>query len=412
MSERKKAHAALAESERRFRNIFDSTRVAIAQLDWSRLAGIVETLRSSGIQDFHAYFDAHPRALRQARRGIRIVEANEVTLRLLGSPGHVRPTATLDDILPEDDRSFPESLLALVRGEPAFEGEAEVRTLAGGRVPVLFNLAFPPRGGSYDCVLVSAVDITERKEAQEALLAAQAELARAARVEALGELTAALAHEVNQPLAAVTTSGEAALRWLRRDPPALEEVAASLARVVANGRRAGEIVFRIHGFLAKRPMRREWFSLPELIEEAISLLERELAQGGVRVRREFVPGLPRIYGERIRLQQAIINLMTNGLQAMLDVAIATRLLTVRVRLESDVEMLVQVLDTGVGLTPESQRRLFEPFFTTKENGMGLGLAISRSTIEAHGGRMWASRREDGPGTSIACTVPITTPGVE
>jgi len=253
-------------------------------------------------------------------------------------------------------------------------------------------------------VLVHALDITERKEAAEALLTVQADLAHAARVSTMGELTATMAHEINQPLAAVVTNGEAALRWLRRPAPDLGEATDALGRVVTNGRRAGEIVARIRGFLAKSPPRHESLDLAEMIGEAAQLLERELARHAVILRQENEPGLPRVRGDRLQLQQVVVNLMVNGIQAMAAIRDRPRVLTVRTSRQEDGPVRVDVADTGEGIRPEALERVFQPFYTTKSNGMGMGLAICRSTVEAHGGRLWVS--DAGPGAVFHVLLPV------
>ena len=252
-------------------------------------------------------------------------------------------------------------------------------------------------------MLVHALDITDRKQAEAALLTVQADLAHAARVATMGELTATMAHEINQPLAAVVTNGAAALRWLKRPSPDLDEAMDALGRVVANGRRASEIVARIRGYLKKASPRHESLDLPELIGEAAQLLDRELARHAVSLRAERAPDLPRVSGDRLQLQQVIINLMVNAIQAMAVTADRARILTLRTARQEDGQVRVDVIDTGDGLGPEAQERVFQPFYTTKVDGMGMGLAICRSTVEAHGGRLWIS--DAGPGAAFHVLLP-------
>ncbi|MFE1600024.1 sensor histidine kinase [Methylobacterium sp. ID0610] len=302
---------------------------------------------------------------------------------------------------------FPEdrdAILTELNRTGRWEGELIQRTRAGRRIVVESRWALQ-RGAAGEplAVLETNTDITERKEAEAALLTLQADLAHAARVATMGELTATMAHEINQPLAAVVTNGEAALRWLRRPVPDLGEAAEALTRAVANGRRAGEIVARIRAFLAKAPPRQEWLDLTEMIGEAAQLLDRELARHDVTLRAEREPGLPLVRGDRVQLQQVMINLMVNGIQAMAAVADRPRILTVRTRREEGMQVRIEVADTGEGIRPEAMERLFQPFFTTKSNGMGMGLAICRSTVEAHGGRLWVS--EAAPGAVFRFTLP-------
>ncbi len=220
----------------------------------------------------------------------------------------------------------------------------------------------------------------------------------------MGELTATMAHEINQPLAAVVTNGEAALRWLKRPVPDLGEVTDALGRAVANGKRAAEIVARIRGFLKKAPPRRESLDLPEMIAEAAQLLDRELARQAVSLVTEAGPDLPRVRGDRVQLQQVVVNLMVNGIQAMAATSGRARVLTLRSTWQDDGQVRVDVTDTGDGIAPEARERIFQPFYTTKADGMGMGLAICRSTVEAHGGRLWIS--EAGPGAAFHMLLPV------
>ena len=400
---RKAAHAALVESERRYRTIFDTTGVSILLQDWTQVKAALDTLGDAGTR-LEDYLACNPEFVRRLRRKVRIVDVNAVTLRMMGATDKASVTRSFDDFLAEDDPAFTRVLLALGKGETFYEGEMRIRTLAGVAVPILFGITFPAEADGFARTLVFAVDITERKQAEQMLLAVQAELAHAARTATLGELTASIAHEVNQPLAAIVTNGQAALRWLRRDVPDLNEATEALNRVVANGRRAGEIVTRIRTFLTKAPPRREPIAIDGMVDEAASLIEREMSRNGVRLRREVVAGLPPILGDRVQLQQVMINLMVNGIQAMASVRDRPRILEIRACQACDGGVGVQVIDSGEGLVPDVSDRLFEPFFTTKADGMGMGLSICRSTIEAHGGRLWASGH-DGPGAAFHFTLP-------
>ncbi|MCK2055854.1 ATP-binding protein [Methylobacterium sp. 37f] len=411
ITERRRAHAALVQSERRYRTIFDSARVSILQQDWRAVRAALDALPAETRATLGTYLDGHPEMVRTLRRSVTIVEANAEMRRLIGAGEEAAPPRTLDAYLPDDEPTFAASLAALARGDAFFEGETAIRTLSGARVPILFGITFPSEPGGFECVLVFAVDITERKQAQEALLAVQAELAHAARVTTLGELTASIAHEVNQPLAAIVTNAEAALRWLRRDVPDLMEAASALRRVVASGTRAGEIVSRIRTFLAKAPPPRDWIDLREMIDESAQLLERELARSGVRLMRELASDLPAILCDRVQVQQVLINLMINAVQAMAMVDDRPRRLILRVAADVAADataVRVTVADNGAGIPDEVVEQVFRPFFTTKPDGMGMGLAICRSTIEAHGGRLWVSGHE-GPGAAFHFTIP-TTPG--
>ena len=250
----------------------------------------------------------------------------------------------------------------------------------------------------------TAIDITESKRAEEALRQAQADLARANRVTTMGELTASLAHEVNQPIGAAITDANTCLRWLTRDQPDLEEARAAASRMVKDGKRAGEIIGRIRVLFQKGTPEREWVDVNEVIREMIVLLHNEITQHSISVRTELARDLPRVMGDRVRLQQVMMNLIMNSIDAMKDVA-GTREIGIKSQPAENEQLLVSVSDTGVGLPPKQADQIFNAFFTTKSHGTGMGLRISRSIVESHGGRLWAA--DNAPsGASFHLTLPI------
>jgi PAS domain S-box-containing protein len=234
--------------------------------------------------------------------------------------------------------------------------------------------------------------ITERKRAEEALRAMQAELAHANRVTTMGQLSASIAHEVNQPIAATVTNAQAALRWLRARPPNLEEVRYSLDRIVDDGKRAGNVIGGIRALIHKVPPRRDWFGLNEAILEMVALTRSEMFKHGISLQTELAPGLPLVEGDRTQLQQVILNLILNAIEAMDGSDEGTRELRINTEAEA-AGVLVTISDSGPGLDPADAERVFQAFYTTKPKGMGMGLAICKSMVEAHGGRMWVSANE-------------------
>ena len=234
-------------------------------------------------------------------------------------------------------------------------------------------------------------DITERNQAQEALRRAQAELAHINRVMTLGELTASIAHEVNQPLAAIVTNGAACMRWLGREPPELDEARSAVESMISDGMRASEVIQRLRALSRKTELHKVRFDINGVIDDVIRLVQREALDHFISLRLELASGGLPVLGDRIQLQQVIINLVMNGMEAMASATGRPRELVIRSRRQEDGQVLIEVQDSGIGIDPENVNRLFNAFFTTKPNGMGMGLSICRSIIEAHGGRIWASR---------------------
>jgi len=228
----------------------------------------------------------------------------------------------------------------------------------------------------------------ERKHAEEALRHAQGDLARVSRITTLGELTASLAHEVNQPIAAAVTNANTCLRWLTRERPDLEEAREAASRIVKDATRAAEIVSRTRLLFKKGTAQRELVGLNEMVREMIVLLRGEATRHKILIGTDLATGLPQVTGDRVLLQQVLMNLMLNGIEAMKDMDGKRELLIKSQETENE-EVIVSVSDTGVGLPAQQADQIFKAFFTTKPQGTGMGLSISRSIVEAHGGRLWA-----------------------
>jgi C4-dicarboxylate-specific signal transduction histidine kinase len=216
------------------------------------------------------------------------------------------------------------------------------------------------------------------------------EVAHANRVATMGQLTASIAHEVNQPIAAAVTNAEAALRWLGARPPDLEEVGQALGRIVKDAHRAGDVIGRIRELIKKAPSRKDRVDINEAIREVIELTRGEAAKNGASVQTALGEGLPAIEGDRVQLQQVVLNLIVNAVQAMGAVAEGPREMLITTAQAEPDGVLVAVKDSGPGVAPESLEQLFVPFYTTKPGGLGMGLSICRSIIEAHGGRLWVT----------------------
>jgi C4-dicarboxylate-specific signal transduction histidine kinase len=239
----------------------------------------------------------------------------------------------------------------------------------------------------------TATDITatiRADHAEEELRKAQMELAHVTRVTTLGELTASIAHEVNQPLAGVIANAEACLRWLDRATPDLDALHRSVEWIIDDGNRASEVIRRVRALAKKSDIEKAALDINDVVREVIALVQRELIRHLVSLRMELATALPMILGDRVQLQQVIINLVMNGIEAMQSVTDRPRELVIRSRQDESQQVLLSVTDCGVGISAENADRLFTAFFTTKSSGMGMGLSICRSIIEAHGGRLWAT----------------------
>jgi len=260
-----------------------------------------------------------------------------------------------------------------------------------GRIKFVLSLRAPagPEFNGVGTIIGATMDVTDRKNAEEALRLAQADLAHASRVNTMGELTAALAHEVNQPITAAVTNANACLRFLSGDTPDLQEAREAVTAIVHAGVRAAEIVSRTREFFRKGVPQKALVDLDDVVRGTIVLVESEARRHAVSIRTRLAAGAPAVMGDRVQLQQVIVNLVMNGIDAMKEVE-GVRELAIRTRRTDGGETVVSISDVGLGLPPLGADQIFNTFFTTKPDGTGMGLSISRSIVEAHGGRIWAT----------------------
>jgi PAS domain S-box-containing protein len=342
----------------------------------------------------------------------QIIEANDAFLDMVGytrddvSSRRLRWTG----MTPVEWHAAGERAANQVRATGACEVfEKEYFRKDGSRVPVLVGAAAVGRTRSESIAFV--LDQTERKraeteahESERRYSEAQMELAHANRVATMGQLAASIAHEVTQPIAAAFTNAQAALRWLGTQPPDLEEVRQALGRIVKDTNRASDVIGRIRDLIKKAPPQKDSLDINETIRDVIVLTSGEWVKHGVSAQTQFAESLPLVQGDRTQLQQVILNLIINAIEAMSRVGEGSRRLLISTGKDGQDGVLVAVQDSGPGLTPADHDRLFEAFYTTKPSGLGMGLSICRSIIEAHGGRLWATANVPR-GTVFQFTVP-------
>src|SRR6516225_2003874 len=378
VTERVRFEAALRASEERWRAIFETAAVGIAT---EPLAGGVSSV-------------------------------NPAFQRLLGYSESELQKLTTFDFTHEDDLAATRKLRnGIITGpQRSYRLEKRYRHKDGTIIWADVNASMVPATDSTPAFLaVMAVDITARRHAEDALRAAQSELARVSRLTTMGGFAASIAHEVNQPLMAIVTNAETCLRWLENDRSDLDEARQAAQRIVSNGHRAAAILRSIHGLARKSEPEMTQFNINDAISDVLTLARGELQRHDILLETDFSAGVQPIMGDRVQLQQVILNLIRNGVEAMSTVTLRRRVLQVSSQIDERGDVVIAVTDTGTGLDPTKKERIFDAFFTTKPEGMGLGLSICRSIVETHGGRLWASPNLT-QGSTFQFTVPAAADG--
>jgi PAS domain S-box-containing protein len=359
---RKRAETALRASEERWRSMFEASNLGIAVLD----------------------------------ENLHYVATNPPLQAMLGFTEDELQQLTPLDVTAEEDRAATRALLTeLQRGErDHFDTSKQFRRKDGTLIWAHSYVSAVRDGGSRTKMFIGTViDTTEAKRAQDALRETQSNLERVTRLTTMHAVTASIAHEVNQPLAAIVTAGDAALTWLRRTPPEVGEAAKIVDQIISDGYRASQVVTSVRTMFKKDEHAKACLDVNEVIEEVLTVLRGELNKKRVLVRTKLGRELPPISADRVQLQQVVLNLVMNAGEAMDAMPVGARRLTIRSRASAPNEVIIAIEDSGPGIDAKDTERIFDAFFTTKPQGMGMGLSICRSIVEAHGGRLWAAARE-------------------
>ncbi|WP_157082604.1 PAS domain-containing sensor histidine kinase [Sphingomonas asaccharolytica] len=379
-------------SEERYRTLIHHLPGALLQVDSRPMTAIFDKLRQDGVTDIGAYLDAHPDLVGHSRGIVQVTDANRDALKLFG-------VNRVEDLIGPVNFLFAASVDTAKRVIAAHFAEqrthAEVTKIytLGGRVrDVEMAVTYPTPPERVDVTLISLIDITDRLRTEAQLRQLQADYTRATRISMLGELATSIAHEVNQPLSAIVTNAETSLRWLSRAEPNLPKVHQLTTRIVDSARHASDIVQRIRSMAARRPPERVELDLNEVVEEALQFVRHELESRSIKLSVKSGRRLPSVLADRVQLQQVIVNLLLNGVQAqsgqegLIDISTLAAL---------DGTVQLTIHDGGPGIANENLGRVFGSFFSTKEEGIGIGLAICQSIITAHGGTIVAGNHPKG-----------------
>jgi len=400
------AYWELAASEQRYSNLINNVPLPVWQVDARVMSDVIQRLKSNGVSDIESHLIEEPDLVRFACEAVVVTEVNDSAMRLFKG-------ASRDDFLQSVTYLYsetPEAALRVVKahfeGRRNYSEEMKIRTFDGELRDVLFYVTFPQFPEKLDKTLIMMIDVTEQRRIEQQLRKIESDFAHAARVSALGELVSSIAHEVRQPLSVIVTDADTGLRWLGRDEPNVPKVKAIISRIMENAHRANEIIRRIKDMAVKSDPVRLIVDVNDLIREAVLFVRSESQTHNISITTRLTGGLPSILGDRVQLQQVIVNLLINSIQAISANASLTRYISIETVLVSANDIKIVIRDTGEGISSDDFERIFDGFFSSKPDGMGMGLAICRSIITDHGGAITA--QNDG---SVGAMFTVTLPTI-
>ncbi len=393
----------LAVAERWNETVFERNDIPLWREDWSVARDAVLRLLKSGERDIHSYYSSRPEELRELRSNVFVKDVNKAAMKRAGVSKKEELIISLDLLLPDTDETFLQWLVAFAAGDTIYRSETHITLPDGKTRDTLFSAALPRNMRDFEDILVSDLDITAYKAVQARVAKAEAEVARTMRVSMMGALSASIAHEVNSPLAAILSSSEAALLWLKRESPSIDEAIKAMRSVNKQAYRAKKVIEKTRSYLNNTPATVADHSIDKLVFEALLLIKRELRELKASVQVSLKQELPSILADPVNIQQVLINLIINAAQAMEGKQVP-REISITASVEGPM-MQITVSDNGDGVDTDRLSMIFAPFYTTKNTGMGMGLAICRTCISAHGGDLWATNNAHG-GAQFHFTLPI------
>ncbi|WP_165187490.1 sensor histidine kinase [Caulobacter soli] len=394
----------LMASQDRYHNMISALPLPLLQVDARPAGRIFDRLRANGITDIDAYLREHPELVEIACDIVLVTDANKEAVALLGARDRSQLIGPVAYVFTGTPGSGRRVTIAHFLGLRNYVEAFKIKSFDGRLLDVTLMMTFPVAGERLDTTLIMMVDNTARLGAEARLRQVETDFRHAARLSTLGELTASIAHEVKQPLSAILTNSETSQRWLDRDEPNLPKVRQLTERISASARRASDIIERIQDMAGKREPVRTRLDFNEVVRQALVFIRHESDDKSVKVALAFGGGLPPILGDRVQLQQVVVNLLVNSIQAMRLTDRDQRDITLATDVDDAGRARLTVRDSGPGIPPDDLERVFEGFFSTKEDGMGIGLAICQSIIAAHGGTITAANHPEG-GAVFSVVIP-------
>lgn len=389
-------YAEQVSSEDRYHKLLRSMPTALWQVDSRYTADLFTRLRTEGVSDLGAYLDAHPEVLELVKDNVIVTAANHSAVALMRARETAELVGPIRYLVAATPELVKRVMIARFNGQRNYTEETKVMTFDGCVRDVAFSATYPAPPENLETTFITLEDITERLRTHAQLRKLQLDHERAARISTLGKLTACIAHEVKQPLAAIVTNAETSLRWLAKEEINIEKVRYLTGRIISGAIRASEIVQRVQRMAAKSDAVRAPLHVADVVGEAISFVRDEIDARGITLEVSYDAGLPAVLGDRVQLQQVIVNLLINSIQAISQGHSVRRVIRLSVSATSGRDVVTIVLhDSGPGISEEDLSHIFESFFTTKADGMGIGLALCHSIAIEHGGQIQASNHPTG-----------------
>ena len=386
---------AVRASEQRYRRLIHHLPNALLQADARGLGALFQRLRGEGIFDLETHLKKDPGLIRIARKIVRVTDANLGAVKLFGAADAEALLGPVDFLFAAAPETAQRVIVAHFEGKRSFAELMKVKAFDGRMLDVQLSVTYPTPPERLDVTLISLEDVTERLRTEAQLRQLQADYSRAARIALLGELASSIAHEVNQPLSAIVMNAQTSLRWLSRETANLPKAIELTSRIADSARHASEIVQRVRGMAARHAPERVLLDLNEVVEEALLFVQHDLEHRAIALAKDFAPDLPKVLGDRVQLQQVIVNLLVNSVQAIVQGGTRRGRILLSTRLEPGGSLSFAIRDNGPGVPPEHLERVFDGFFTTKPDGMGIGLSVCQSILAAHGGSIALANPPDG-----------------